>query len=172
MSAPTTQHALPVAKLFPSPNSLFVTPFGPPKKISSRASVNSTATCAACATSFCKRERKGNLVPSRDLVYFVEPSVREQAYLHNLREVFAAASRAITGSECFRAWATDLVGAAAGDLERWGDFLDEDPVLAVVLRRFLTWAEISLPAHVPVPVEAREPLSLQRFESLAFEVWM
>lgn len=103
--------------------------------------------------------REGNLVPYRDLVYFVEPSVREQAYLHNLREAFAAASRAITGSERFRAWATDLVGAAAGDLERWGDFLNEDPVLAVALLRFLTWAEISLPAQVPVPVEAREPLS-------------
>ncbi len=53
--------------------------------------------------------KEGNLAPYRDLVYFCEPSPREQHYLKHIQQEFETAIQRVTGTPAFRDWVVALV---------------------------------------------------------------
>ncbi len=77
--------------------------------------------------------KEGNLAPYRDLVYFCEPSPREQDYLDRIQRHFEAAVWQVTNTTAFRdwLWRTFFPSLPHGPLEPGGsDLLDPmDPSL-------------------------------------------
>jgi superfamily II DNA or RNA helicase len=73
--------------------------------------------------------KEGNLAPFRDLVYFCEPSPREQDYLERIQRHFEAAVWQVSNTQAFRdwLWGTLFPSQAQDPLEPGlGDLLDPE----------------------------------------------
>ncbi|MFL5734760.1 MAG: DEAD/DEAH box helicase [Chloroflexia bacterium] len=121
--------------------------------------------------------KEGDLAPYRDLVYFVQPTERESAYLRGIQEDFEKEVAQIAGDQAFVDWVASPVFEVSG---RGGakvareDMLDERPALALAAMRFLRHAGYPLPASLLLPVEAEEAMGmadwLELLERYALEV--
>jgi superfamily II DNA or RNA helicase len=69
--------------------------------------------------------KEGNLAPYRDLVYFCEPSPREQDYLDRIQRHFETAVWQVSNTDAFRdwLWGTLFPSLSPGPLEPGGDDL-------------------------------------------------
>jgi superfamily II DNA or RNA helicase len=75
--------------------------------------------------------QEGGIAPYRDLVYFVEPSERESAYLHDVQSDFEAAIAHLTEYHGFREWVTTTI--LDSDLDEAQDAPPGDPIMPSAL---------------------------------------
>ncbi len=107
--------------------------------------------------------KEGDLAPYRDLVYFVEPSPREMAYLKNIQQAFEAAISGLTRSAAFRGWVIQAVlqpTTATGTPLTWEQFVRQHPLFSLAGLRFLLHIAYPLPPDLPLPVEAEQRITL------------
>lgn len=110
--------------------------------------------------------KEGDLAPYRDLVYFVQPTEPEIAYLRDIQAAFEAAVAHITSTSAFKGWVAGFVPLlAGGESEQsrytaWAGFLNEQPLLSLAVLRYLRRTGRAVPLDLPVPQEAGEEMSL------------
>ncbi len=96
--------------------------------------------------------KEGELAPYRDLVRFVAPTAREDAYLRDVQGAFEEAlSTTMDGS--FIRWLRQQIGGA----DRWSQLLRDDPVWAVAAMRVAHDLGMPVTEDLAVPIEAEEP---------------
>jgi superfamily II DNA or RNA helicase len=110
--------------------------------------------------------KEGNLAPYRDLVYFCEPSPREQSYLAQIQKHFEAAVWQATNTTPFQDWLWDfLFQDPKGLQDPWGlretfeAAFKREPELCIAAVRYLTEVRVPLPLDVPIIDEMLDPLT-------------
>jgi hypothetical protein len=106
--------------------------------------------------------KEGNLAPYRDLVYFCEPSPREQSYLEQIHKLFEAAVWQATNTTAFRDWLWGLLFPRQ-DLpslrESFEAAFNREPELCIAAVRYLTAMRVPLPLDLPILDEMLDPLT-------------
>jgi superfamily II DNA or RNA helicase len=118
--------------------------------------------------------KEGNLAPYRDLVYFCEPSPREQAYLEQIQKHFEAVVWQATNTPAFQDWLWGLLfppvagrSASLQDLTRQprpGESFEvafrREPELCIAAIKYLMEIRVPLPLDVPIIDEMLDPLTV------------
>jgi len=113
--------------------------------------------------------KEGNLAPYRDLVYFCEPSPREQDYLREIQKHFEAAVWQVTNTTPFQDWLWRLLFPEPEQtafenpsvlLEVFEATFRREPLLCIAAVRYLLAMGIPLPLNVPIIEEMTEPLTV------------
>lgn len=113
--------------------------------------------------------KEGDLAPYRDLVYIVKPTKRETQYLKQIQAEFQSAIALLIEDKGFAEWVQSLVHVPPEAAERrqtWQTYWDERPVLTLAAVRFLNLRGIKIPADLPMPVEALDPIQLEDWSNL------
>jgi superfamily II DNA or RNA helicase len=108
--------------------------------------------------------KEGNLAPFRDLVYFVEPSRREMAYLNEIQTHFETAVSIITATPAFHSWVDSLLHPP--DPAAITDFFNKEPLLCIAAVKFSQNQERPLPPHLPIIAEMLEPMTIDDWLTL------
>jgi superfamily II DNA or RNA helicase len=105
--------------------------------------------------------KEGDLAPYRDLVMFVPPSAREAKYLKEIQSAFESAVGEITGTEGFAQWiAPARFFPDGGDIARWAEFVEQEPVFSLAMMRCWVNRGIAPPAGVELIREAHKPMTI------------
>lgn len=113
--------------------------------------------------------KEGDLAPYRDLVYLVKPTPRETEYLKKIQAEFEAAIRLLTQDPNFRAWTQRVIEIppdASDPAVVWQTYWDENPLVTLASARFLHANQIPLPANLPIPIEASDPMEMEDWLNL------
>ena len=115
--------------------------------------------------------KEGNLAPYRDLVYFCEPSPREQDYLQEIQKHFETAVWQATNSTPFRDWLWRTLFPSlpmdqnaenppnpSAILDSFEKAFRREPLLCIAAIKYLLELGVSLPLHLPIIEEMLEPL--------------
>jgi len=99
--------------------------------------------------------KEGNLAPYRDLVYFVQPSGNERAYLRNAQAAFERATANVTEGDRWASWLTEARFETEETVEdRWAQALGHDAPVAVAALRHMQQAGLPFRDGLDVPPEA------------------
>ncbi|MBN1877170.1 MAG: DEAD/DEAH box helicase family protein [Anaerolineae bacterium] len=107
--------------------------------------------------------KEGDLAPFRDLVYFVEPTNREMAYLNDVQRAFETAITELTAQVEFRRWVMNTVITQPFYEHNplpWEKFLQKYPVFSLAGLRFLSYIGYPFPTELLLPQEAEEEIEL------------
>jgi superfamily II DNA or RNA helicase len=108
--------------------------------------------------------KEGSLAPYRDLVYFCEPTEREQEYLNDIQASFERTLHAITDSGRFSRWVAATLLYRTPEL--WLNYLNEKPLLATAGIKYLKLQKQPLPADLPLLDEMESPITLDDWANL------
>ena len=112
--------------------------------------------------------KEGNLAPYRDLVYFCEPSPREQDYLHQIQHHFEGAVWQVTQETAFQDWLWGLLfpETDSSGFENLAALLKDEPLLCIAAVKYLLELGVPLPLDVPIIEEMLEPLGMDDWLTL------
>jgi superfamily II DNA or RNA helicase len=113
--------------------------------------------------------KEGDLAPYRDLVYIVKPTKRETEYLKRIQVEFESAIALLIQDQRFLDWAESLIQVPPEAADRgkiWQAHWDEHPLLTLAAVRFANSRGTRIPADLPVPVEATDPIQLEDWSNL------
>ncbi len=111
--------------------------------------------------------KEGNLAPYRDLVYFCEPSPREQDYLRQIQRHFAEAVWRISRADAFRDWLWGLLFPDPADpVAGFEETFRREPLLCIAAVKYLREQGVFLPLEVPIIEEMLEPLGVDDWLTL------
>jgi superfamily II DNA or RNA helicase len=104
--------------------------------------------------------REGDLAPWRDLVWFVEPTPEEAGVLRDATATFRRVVGALLGDDRLAGYARGQLAGPDGeaDVDHLATQLAERPLPTIAAARLLR-ARDAWPAGLPLPEEAREPLT-------------
>jgi len=109
--------------------------------------------------------KEGNLAPYRDLVYFCEPSERENHYLRQIDRYFDGAVRRVTDTPSFKEWLweTAILRKPQGietqaESESFTEFFNREPAICVAAVKFFLSLDRPLPEDVIIVGEMLEPM--------------
>ncbi len=113
--------------------------------------------------------KEGDLAPYRDMVYFVEPTVRERAYLHSVQTAFESAITELTEHDAFRRWVVEEVVTRPYYNEEpfpWERFLQKHPLFSRAGLRFLHRTGYTFPPEMLLPQDADDEMTLEDWAEL------
>ncbi len=118
--------------------------------------------------------KEGDLAPYRDLVYFCEPTPREQDYLKNIQTHFETAVQKITETPIFQTWLQQRLGllplpqstAPHDPIAAFETALNQSPVFCVAGTRYMLAHNRLLPPGLPLIEEMYEPLAVDDWLTL------
>lgn len=111
--------------------------------------------------------KEGNLAPYRDMVYFCEPSLRENQYLNRIQSHFEASVQQVTETLAFRSWVQKAIfdsrqvdAGADGLFESFESFFKREPLLCIAGAKFLLAQRHAFSTSIPLIEEIQRPLSI------------
>jgi superfamily II DNA or RNA helicase len=113
--------------------------------------------------------KEGDLAPYRDLVYIVKPTKRETEYLKQIQTEFQSAIALLIEDQKCLQWVKSLIHIPPDAAERgkiWQSYWDDHPLLTLAAVRFANLRGLNLPADLPMPVEALDPIQLEDWSNL------